>query len=58
MEVPEKLLVNLIRHANVVYSCFEKPTTKVRENARLLKKDIEQIERRMKNDCRRSNKSP
>ena len=58
MEVPERLLVNIIRHANIVYSGFERPTTKVRENARLLKKDIDKLKKMINNDCKRSNKLP
>lgn len=55
MKVPETLLIKLIRHANVVYKGFEKPTTKVRENARLLKKDIDKLKKIMNNDCKRGN---
>lgn len=57
MDIPENILKDIIRHTNVVYKGFEKPTTKVRDNARLLKKDIDKLKNMMNNDCKRSNNS-
>lgn len=39
-----KLIESLLRHAKVVAEGFDSPTAKVKDNVRLLKKDIDKIE--------------
>lgn len=45
MDISKYLLKSLIRHSSKVVSGFDNPDHVTRENARLLKKDIEKLQR-------------
>lgn len=45
MEVSQSILKSFIRHSSKVVSGFDNPDHVTRENARLLKKDIEKLQR-------------